>query len=664
MAASPHSDDECHQSLAAAQEAGIVQTVTERIPRLAGRAVLVLSALLVVIEVGRVGLAGDTAKTLTAVAAAAVFTPLHLWHLAYGVRGERPPHSGPTLAVMAAVHVVALVTIGVSWSFMLAVLATSALVVLRPRWSIVVLAACVVAPLAVTWAEPGSGVGFTSSAAYLMYSVLFRSAIQFAMVWLVAAVHQLAASRTALAEDALLRERAQLQLEVRASLERHLAGLPDAAGRARSALETPGVAQPLVALDGVLTQANDALRDLRAIVTETRVARSETAAAALVRTVRAGRSPIGRGLATRQARGTLVGVHAIVLLFPLLMCVGAFGFNPARHPALAVLAWLASTALVLSTIGAVARGRVPTYPVARVAATVVLAFGLIWVFGIAWETSLWFVLIAAVACLRGRARVSVVVLAPVAMLAYDTATWLDAANPSTYALVWNAAYFLTVSSLVAAGVIASARLVPIVSELDAARDALAASAVRSERHRMSRDLHDVLGQSLTAIALKGDLARRLIGDDRAAAAREIAELEAVARSLAVEIEAVGRDEREVAFATEASAAVDLLRLAGIDVRADFDVEGITPDASAVLGFAMREGATNILRHADARSCTIHAVREDGVIRLELVNDGAGARRTQGTGLLNLADRLAELNGRAAGGLLGDGRFRLHVEVPA
>jgi two-component system, NarL family, sensor histidine kinase DesK len=240
------------------------------------------------------------------------------------------------------------------------------------------------------------------------------------------------------------------------------------------------------------------------------------------------------------------------------------------------------------------------------------------------------------------------------MVAYDTLTWLGAAQPSTYALVWNAAYLLTVSSLVAAGMTASARLVPIVAELDAARDALAAGAVRPERRRMSRDLHDVLGQSLTAISLKGDLARRLIGADRAAAAREIDELEPVAISLAAEIEAVGRDEREVAFATEAGAATDLLRLAGIDVRADLDVDGIAPDASAVLGFAIREGATNILRHADARRCTIHAARRDGVIRPELVNDGAGARRTHGTGLQNLADRLAELDGRAAGGLLGDG----------
>jgi two-component system sensor histidine kinase DesK len=252
----------------------------------------------------------------------------------------------------------------------------------------------------------------------------------------------------------------------------------------------------------------------------------------------------------------------------------------------------------------------------------------------------------------------------VAMVTWDTFTWLDASDPSSYALVWNAAYWLTVSSLVVAGVCASARLVRIVAELDAARDALAANAVRSERRRLSRDLHDVLGQSLTAISLKADLARRLIAADRAAAAHEIGELEAVASSLAEEIEAVARDEREVAFVTEAGAAVDLLRLAGIEVRASLDVDGIAPDASAVLGFAMREGTTNILRHADARTCTIHAVRENGVVRLELVNDGAGVRRSHGTGLQNLADRLAELDGRAAGAPLGDGRFRLRVEVPA
>jgi signal transduction histidine kinase len=639
--------------------------VDERIPTMAGRAVLVLSTLLAAVEVGRVGLTGSATDIAVAIAAVAVFLPPHLWHLSYGVRGERPPHSGATLALIAVVNLAALIVIGRSWSFMLAVVATSALIVLRPPWSLAALAACVGAPAVIIAVEPGGHLPWSSTASYLMYSVLFRAAIQFAVVWLVAAAHQLAVSRTALAADAVLEERARLRQEVRASLERHIAALRDAGHRAHAALQAPGRAAPLLALDGVLAQANDALHDLRVIVTETGAARQDdTTAAALVRSARAGRSPVGRGLATRQAWRTLVVVHALVLLFPLLMCVGAFGFASAHHKLLSVVAWLALAALTISTSLAVAHGRAPSRPLLRVAAATALAFGLIWVFGMVWETSSWFVPIIAVACLRGPARIAVVVLAPAAMLTYDTAEWLRIADPTTYAVFWNAAYWVVVSSLVIAGVCASVRLVPIVAELDAARDALAAGAVRTERRRLSRDLHDVVGQSLTAISLKADLARRLIDGDRAGAAREVGELEAVASSLAAEVEAVARNDREIAFATEAGAAVDLLRLAGIDVQATLDVDGIGADASAVLGFAMREGATNILRHADARRCTIHAVRENGVVRLELVNDGAVAGRNAGTGLQSLADRLAEVDGRAAGGPIGGGRFRLRVEVPA
>ncbi len=643
--------------------------VDERIPTLAGRAVLCVSALLAVVEVGRVGLSGSATDIAVAIAAAAVFMPLHLWHLSYGVRGERPPHSGATLAVIAAVNLAALLIIGVSWAFMLAVVATSALIVLRPPWSLAALAACIAAAGGVVWADPDAHLRWSSTASYLMYSVLFRAVIQFAVVWLVAAVHQLAASRTALAADAVLEERAQLQREVRASLERHIVALRDAGRRARAALGAPGVAEPLLALDGVLTQANDALHDLRVIVAETgSAARSEDpAAVALVRTARARRSPIGRGLATRQAWRTLISVHAVVLLFLLLMCVGAFGFNRAHHWPLAIVAWVGVTALTLSSSLAVVQGRAPSHPLVRVAAAVALAFGLIGIFGVAWETSVWVVPITAMACLRGPVRIAVVVLAPAAMLTYDTLWWLSVADPSTYALCWNAAYWVVISTLVIAGVCASVRLVPIVAELDAARDALAAGAVRTERRRLSRDLHDVVGQSLTAIALKGDLARRLIeaDRDRAGAVREITELEAVASSLADEVAAVARDDREVAFATEAGAAIDLLRLAGIAVDAKLDVDGLGAETSAALGFAMREGATNILRHADARVCTIAATRgADGVVRLELVNDGAVVRSGAGTGLQSLADRLAELDGLAAGGPIGGGRFRLRVEVPA
>src|SRR4051795_9149707 len=177
--------DSCHQLLALARGAGNLSVVDERIPRLAGRAVLAVSALLAVVEVGRVSLTGSTTDIAVAIAAVSVFMPLHLWHLSYGVRGERPPHSGATLAVIAGVNLVALVVIGQPWSFMLAVVATSALIVLRPPWSLAALAACMAAPAAIVWSEPGSRMAFSSTTTYLMYSVLFRAAIQFSVVWLV-----------------------------------------------------------------------------------------------------------------------------------------------------------------------------------------------------------------------------------------------------------------------------------------------------------------------------------------------------------------------------------------------------------------------------------------------------------------------------------------------
>ncbi|HWI70791.1 MAG TPA: hypothetical protein VNT55_02470, partial [Baekduia sp.] len=138
--------DSCHQLLALARGTGNLSAVNERIPRLAGRAVLAVSALLAVVEVGRVGLTGSAADIAVAIVATTVFMPLHLWHLSYGVRGEQPPRSGATLAVIAAVNLVALIVIGQPWSFMLAVVATSALIVLRPPWSLAALAACMAAP--------------------------------------------------------------------------------------------------------------------------------------------------------------------------------------------------------------------------------------------------------------------------------------------------------------------------------------------------------------------------------------------------------------------------------------------------------------------------------------------------------------------------------------
>ena len=166
-------------------------------PRRAATAVQVLSVLLAVVEVGRLALGGDATAVAIGAVAAALVLPLHAQHLRYGLTGRRPPRAGLTLGAMAVVHVAALAALGQDWAFMLAMLATSALVVLRPPWSVLALAACCSAPLVVSLWQPDPPV--IGTPVYLAYAILFRSVIQFALVWLVAAAHRLAVARAALA---------------------------------------------------------------------------------------------------------------------------------------------------------------------------------------------------------------------------------------------------------------------------------------------------------------------------------------------------------------------------------------------------------------------------------------------------------------------------------
>ena len=231
-------------------------------------------------------------------------------------------------------------------------------------------------------------------------------------------------------------------------------------------------------------------------------------------------------------------------------------------------------------------------------------------------------------------------------------------------MLWSVPYTITLVTLTTAGLYASARLVDVVGALETARAELAEHAVRAERRRLSGDLHDLLGQSLTAISLKGDLARRLVERDRAAAAVEIDELVTLALAQAAEVESVARGEREVAFAAEAEQAIALLRTAGIAVDAHLPPGALPPTTSTLLGWVMREGVTNVLRHARARHCSIRVAEADGEVVLELVNDGVRGQPGEGTGLRGLADRLASEAGVVESGPLGDGRFRLLVRVPA
>jgi two-component system sensor histidine kinase DesK len=252
----------------------------------------------------------------------------------------------------------------------------------------------------------------------------------------------------------------------------------------------------------------------------------------------------------------------------------------------------------------------------------------------------------------------------IAQLVYEFAfsPYLDF-RANAYLAGWEMGYFAVITALCTAGLYASARLVEAVAALDRVRMQLAERAVRAERRRLSVDLHDLLGQSLTAISLKGDLAGRLVLRDRAAAAAEIDGLAELATSQVTEVELVTHRQRPIQFGTEMQTAIDLLATAGVEVRSDIEVDRLEPGTSVMLGWVLREGVTNVLRHARASHCSIRAARRDGQVELELVNDGASGRGDTGTGLSGLSERLSHARGVVHSGPLENGHYRLHAIVP-
>jgi two-component system sensor histidine kinase DesK len=182
---------------------------------------------------------------------------------------------------------------------------------------------------------------------------------------------------------------------------------------------------------------------------------------------------------------------------------------------------------------------------------------------------------------------------------------------------------------------------------------------------VSRDLHDSLGQSLAAVSLKGDLALALIRSDSPRAAEdEIRSLTATAREALRDVQHVVRNTRPVSLVDEVEGATRLLTAAGIDASSELLVDDLPPAVDELLGWAVREGATNALRHSNASRSSIRATHENGTVLLEISNDGASRNRPSagGTGISGLHDRARMLGGSVTAGE-DAGRFRLRVEVP-
>jgi two-component system sensor histidine kinase DesK len=203
---------------------------------------------------------------------------------------------------------------------------------------------------------------------------------------------------------------------------------------------------------------------------------------------------------------------------------------------------------------------------------------------------------------------------------------------------------------------------------------LARVAVAEERLRIARDLHDLLGHSLSLITLKAELSRRLIDTDTGRARAEIGELESVARQSLSDVREAVAGYRQPDLAAELAAARQLLTAAGIACQVTAPQVLLLPgDVDAVLAWTIREGVTNVVRHSSATRVTITVAVRATTTVVELTDDGpagspappapAGSVRC-GSGLAGLGERVQALGGSLAAGRDPAGGFRLRVSIPA
>ncbi|HLH64381.1 MAG TPA: sensor histidine kinase [Solirubrobacteraceae bacterium] len=207
-------------------------------------------------------------------------------------------------------------------------------------------------------------------------------------------------------------------------------------------------------------------------------------------------------------------------------------------------------------------------------------------------------------------------------------------------------------------------------ELREARAQLAQAAVARERERFARDLHDLLGHSLSVIAIKAELAGRMLREDPDRAGAEVADVERVARLALREVRDAVGGYRRPTLDGELDRALLALAAAGIQAEVERDHEPLDPDVEAVLAWSVREGATNVIRHSGARSCYLRITTGSDTATVEVLDDGAGAEREPaldappGHGLSGLAERAERLRGTIRSGRREDGPgFRLAVSVP-
>ncbi|MFE1886404.1 sensor histidine kinase [Streptomyces diastatochromogenes] len=214
------------------------------------------------------------------------------------------------------------------------------------------------------------------------------------------------------------------------------------------------------------------------------------------------------------------------------------------------------------------------------------------------------------------------------------------------------------------------QLVRTTIELRKARATVAQLAANEERLRLARDLHDLLGHSLSLITLKSELAGRMLPDHPDKAAQQVADIEQVSRQALVDVREAVTGYRRPRLAAELAGTQVALAAAGVvaEVPEEPDLTGIPEEAESALAWALREAVTNVVRHSGADRCVVQVLRRqtlDGpVLELCVEDDGSGGPGNgPGNGLTGLTERLEKAGGTLEAGRVKRG-FRLVARVPA
>jgi two-component system, NarL family, sensor histidine kinase DesK len=167
----------------------------------------------------------------------------------------------------------------------------------------------------------------------------------------------------------------------------------------------------------------------------------------------------------------------------------------------------------------------------------------------------------------------------------------------------------------------------------------------AERERIARDLHDVLGHTLSVITLKSELAGKLMERDPERAGKEIREVSEISRQALSDVRDAIRGYRAKGLAAELALAKSTLETAGLAVQCDAATTVQLPAMQeSVLSLAVREGVTNVVRHANAKTCRLRIEQHNGSCQLEIQDDGLGSSSEEGNGLRGMRERVEMLGG--------------------